>query len=225
MKPSYIVGLDLGQAQDFSALAVAEQTTGAGSVRYDIRHLERWPLGTSYTTVVKHVAALLAMPPLPGSILAVDGTGCGRAIVDMLRQHAGIQKAGVTVRPTLITAGQAVTVDGYGYLHVAKVQLVSVMHRLFGERRIQFAEALDLAETAEKELRTFKAKVTPAGSEQFLADWRDGEHDDLVLAVALACWWGERSQPMGRIDVSPPPRRPLVPRYESAARRRGTFGL
>lgn len=24
------------------------------------------------------------------------------------------------------------------------------------------------------------------------AAWREQEHDDLVLAVALACWWGER---------------------------------
>ncbi|HEY7307847.1 MAG TPA: hypothetical protein VH643_00670 [Gemmataceae bacterium] len=27
--------------------------------------------------------------------------------------------------------------------------------------------------------------------------WREGTHDDLVLAVALACWWAERSLPLG----------------------------
>ena len=32
-----------------------------------------------------------------------------------------------------------------------------------------------------------QVKVTPAGNEQFAA-WREGEHDDLVFAVALARW-------------------------------------
>jgi hypothetical protein len=28
----------------------------------------------------------------------------------------------------------------------------------------------------------------PFGQEQFVC-WREREHDDLVLAVALGCWW------------------------------------
>src|SRR5262249_37510858 len=79
------------------------------------------------------------------------------------------------------------------YLHVAKVQLVSVMQALFGQRRVRFAAALPLAKTAEQELRNFKAKITTAGSETFLADWRTGQHDDIVLAVALAAWLGENT--------------------------------
>jgi hypothetical protein len=38
-------------------------------------------------------------------------------------------------------------------------------------------------------LSAFKAKGTATGDP--LTDWRQGLHDDLVLAVALATWMGE----------------------------------
>jgi hypothetical protein len=43
-----------------------------------------------------------------------------------------------------------------------------------------------------REAQNFTVKVTPAGNETF-ESWRESEHDDLVLALALACWaaeWG-----------------------------------
>jgi hypothetical protein len=41
------------------------------------------------------------------------------------------------------------------------------------------------------ELRAFKVKITAAANETF-ESWRERDHDDLVLAVALACWLGQR---------------------------------
>jgi hypothetical protein len=41
-----------------------------------------------------------------------------------------------------------------------------------------------------RELQTFKIKMTAAGNET-LESWRERDHDDLVLAVALAAWAGE----------------------------------
>ena len=38
-----------------------------------------------------------------------------------------------------------------------------------------------------REMENFQVKVTDSGNEQFGA-WREGEHDDLLLATALACW-------------------------------------
>src|SRR5262245_44739878 len=40
----------------------------------------------------------------------------------------------------------------------------------------------------------FKVKVRLAANETFGA-WREGTHDDLVLAVALTVWSAERNQP------------------------------
>jgi hypothetical protein len=38
--------------------------------------------------------------------------------------------------------------------------------------------------------------VAPSGADP-VADWRERPHDDLVLAVAAAAWWGERLMPPG----------------------------
>jgi hypothetical protein len=51
-----------------------------------------------------------------------------------------------------------------------------------------------------KELENFKAKVTVAASDPYEL-WREGQHDDLVLAVALACWEGERRSRCGAPQV------------------------
>ena len=40
-----------------------------------------------------------------------------------------------------------------------------------------------------QEFQQFRASVVPAASQDDLASWRERDHDDLVLAVALACWW------------------------------------
>jgi hypothetical protein len=40
--PRYYVGLDLGQAADYTALAVVEQKSADEKAYYDVRHLQRW---------------------------------------------------------------------------------------------------------------------------------------------------------------------------------------
>ena len=43
-----------------------------------------------------------------------------------------------------------------------------------------------------QELENFRAKVTAARQET-LESWREGRHDDLILAVAVAAWLGEQA--------------------------------
>ena len=76
--PSYFVGLDLGQASDFSAVTVFEQTQRFPKNvvpdpevtpkvnHYALRYLKRWQLGTSYPVIVEEVVKLCERPPLPG---------------------------------------------------------------------------------------------------------------------------------------------------------------
>jgi hypothetical protein len=48
------------------------------------------------------------------------------------------------------------------------------------------------------ELDNFKAKINPAtGHDSYGAgaDWREGNHDDLVLSIALAVWYGQEINP------------------------------
>jgi hypothetical protein len=108
---SYFLGLDLGQAQDYSALVVLETTDTDPPRTYAGRHLQRWSLGTSYPTVAKDAAGIAEAMALSwrGRVtLAVDATGVGRAVVDLLRREP---MPHVHLIPILITGGDAVTQD------------------------------------------------------------------------------------------------------------------
>jgi hypothetical protein len=78
----YFVGLDLGQAQDFTALAVLTrpvvhryEVDADRKPAYAVPHLHRFPLGTPYPEVVAGVVELLRTPPLRQPMLVVDQTG------------------------------------------------------------------------------------------------------------------------------------------------------
>jgi len=196
MRPDYFLGLDLGQTRDFTALAVLERQppTDAGTAveppEYALRHLHRFPLGTPYTEIVPAVAALVRSGPLAESPVVVDQTGVGRAVVDMLRQAIG------WVVPVTITGGHAATVTEDRSFHVPKKELVTCLQILMQSRRLRIARTLHDAAVLVRELQQFQVKITAAAHETF-GVWREGQHDDLVLAVALACWWAERNPPLG----------------------------
>jgi hypothetical protein len=210
----FVSGLDLGQAADYTALAACEQTEGPDPLHqggrawyYAVRHLERYPLGTPYvgipgqsTGVGEAVKALMQRAPLIHTPLSVDQTGVGRAVVDMLRALAiPCQLAAVT-----ITAGEQTTRDEQGDWHVPKRELVGTLQTLLQCGRLKVAKALPLASVLESELTAFRVKQSRSGHESFEA-WREKDHDDVVLAVALACWLGERT-PTARWAASTPSR-------------------
>ena len=193
----FLVGLDLGQSQDYTALVVAERVqvpTGERS-RYDgtpiclkhyhVRHIQRFALGTAYPVIVEQVAGMLRQGPLVGRYrLVVDATGVGAPVVDLFRQ-GGMSPTGVT-----ITGGNTPTHEGANWL-VPKRDLVSTMQVLLQSRRLMVAEELPEAPLLVKELLDFQVKITMAAHDIYGA-WREGQHDDLVLATALAVWFGER---------------------------------
>jgi hypothetical protein len=209
----YIAGLDLGQVRDFSALALLERTRapdvpgGRLSYRYACRFRHRWPLGTPYVGtkgqpgIAEDTAALLGKLPA-GCTLVVDQTGVGRAVYEELRR-AGLPverpiaappgSVAPRLMPVTITGGAGpgtYAAGGQGWT-VPKRTLASVLQAVLGTRRLQVAPALPLAAVLVRELETFSVKINLAtGAETFEA-WRERDHDDLVLAVALACWCGE----------------------------------
>jgi hypothetical protein len=48
-----------------------------------------------------------------------------------------------------------------------------------------------------RELETMRMRITASGNDQYGA-YGEGEHDDLVLALALALWYAERQD--GRLQ-------------------------
>jgi hypothetical protein len=186
----WLVGLDLGQAADPSALAAVVQTLVARHWEHHVRSLFRWSLGTSYVAVVDDVERFVSREPLWGCTLVVDATGCGRPVVDLLRDR----RLPVNLVPATISGGAHSSFDVNG-ASVAKRELVAVINVLLGQRRLWIAAGLDLGPTLEGEFSTFRSKITATGHEQLEAPWREGAHDDLLLAASLALWYGERRPP------------------------------
>ena len=193
----FVLGLDLGQSQDFTAAVVLQRiivpldawTTDLQQKTetfYHVRHLERPPLGTSYPAIVSRVQELLQSGPLAQhpSALVVDGTGVGRPVIDLFRQ------AHLTPIAVTITGGEQESVMGLDY-RVPKRTLVSTLQLAFQTRKLKIAGGLPEAEVLVKELLNFKVKITATAHDTYEA-WREGQHDDLVLATALAVWWAER---------------------------------
>jgi hypothetical protein len=195
----YFVGLDLGQASEFTALAVLERSAGgsegAAAQRrpvYALRHLRRFPLGTPYAEVVDEVRGLLRTPPLPGAFLVADQTGVGQAVVSLLAEELRGQVT-CSFCPVTLTTGHEVSIGENGGVYVPKKELVSTLQVLFQLRHLRVARTLPDALLLVRELEQFRVKVATARTETS-ESWREGPHDDLVLGVALAAWVGEQAR-------------------------------
>ena len=49
--------------------------------------------------------------------------------------------------------------------------------------------SLSLVGTLKKELLNFRQKIDPATAHDSYSHRREGDHDDLVLATAMSCWY------------------------------------
>ena len=145
---------------------------------FQVGHLERLPLGTTYPAIVHHVGRLLARLP-EGAELCIDYTGVGRPVFDLFR-YSCTSPIGV-----LITSGVSeAIVDGIA--HVPKLVLISRLQVLLHEGRLKIQRDLPEAKNLVSELMDFRVQYTAAGHLTFNA--REGRHDDLVLALAIACY-------------------------------------
>lgn len=213
----FFVGVDLGQMSDFTAYAVLQRfhmphpQSRRLEYAFDVPHLHRFPLGTPYPVIVEHIRDLMTKPPLGGrSVLVVDGTGVGRPVVDMF-QEVMLNPVDIT-----ITCGTEVT-RGKSSLsfNVPKRDLVSVCSVLLQNRRLRIAAALEHAETLKNELLNFKVKITLQGNDTYGAEapWREGNHDDLVLATGVGAWYGMRYYPGSYVAGRPDPKMQEINRH------------
>ncbi len=205
----YVVGIDLGQASDYTAICVLERlppqmvtekqpvkmgpdtfmktVTVEKPPHLHCRQLARVDLGTKYPEIVRKAKAMLATPQLEGATLVVDGTGVGRAVIDMFRE-AGLRPLAVH-----ITSGATVHFDK-GYWYVPKKDLVAAAQVPLQDRRLVFTNASQWNDALTREMQAFKIKITESANDTYGA-WREGENDDLIFAVMLAAWAAQRMRP------------------------------
>jgi hypothetical protein len=175
----YFVGLDLGKEQDFTALAVIEKTTSSLA----LRHLERYPLGTPYTRVADHVKGLLSTGPLLGAELVVDKTGVGTAVTDIFGERGLVYTA-----VTITSKGYKMHGSEAREISVPKSVLVASLEVPFHNGTLKVAKGLTGWDALREELLLFRRKQNKKTAHISYSHWRESDHDDLVLAAALACW-------------------------------------
>ncbi len=157
---------------------------GAAERQCQLEYLERVPLGTPYPQVIERIAAL--MERLPVASLVVDATGVGRAVLDQMRE-AGLAPVAVT-----ITGGRFTSYDGSRW-RVPKKALLRPLVAAMDAGRLKVAKGLRETEAFQREFLAFQRRITESGNATFEGV---GEHDDLVIAVALACWWPAARKPL-----------------------------
>jgi hypothetical protein len=202
----YVIGLDLGKLHDFTAVAVIKvHEQPPEKPMLHLGHLERYPLGTLYSDQADKVAALYqtfqdatqvpaviprhTQPGVPPELI-VDATGVGEGVIELLSQR------GLRYRAVQITAGMRSSAVA-GRYRVPKRELVGRLVGPFESGRLKIAAGMPLAEELKKELFNFDAKINPTTAHVSFEAWRESDHDDLVLAAALAAWWVERRRLVG----------------------------
>ena len=165
---AHFAGLDLGQAQHYSALAILRRVRSL--VKYDahpweearqtifqVGFCERWQLGTSYTKIVNDVAEVLRHPRWEGNIrLALDLGSVGRAVADIFKTY-GVPFMGITS-----TAGNNATVEK-NEASVPRNTLISLLQSKLDQKLLSFHADLPMADTLKAELESIQTKFTDSG--------------------------------------------------------------
>jgi hypothetical protein len=192
--PQFYLGLDLGQRHDHTALAVLARDavpvafdyarwSPVTEARHTLFHLERFPLGLPYVEIAETVASrarsLCAGRP---AILAVDATGLGGPVVEMIRR----------ARPP--AAILEITITGSAQAHstprglsIPRRDLLTAVAAAAEHRDFAIAPNLPFF----SDLRNELAALRPDASSS-------GKHDDLAIALSLALYIARLPRPRPR---------------------------
>lgn len=184
MFSKYIIGLDLGQQNDYTVLTVVEPITSPlEGVKYHVPYMYRYPLKTSYVYIVEHVRNFIEMRQLEDYLLVVDHTGVGIPIVDLFNEHS-INLVGIT-----ITGGHKANWHTPRSATVPKQELISCLQMAMQCKKMQISKDIGILDVLIKEFIGFTARITKSGKGKFEAE--HGVHDDTVLSLAMAIWYCE----------------------------------
>ncbi len=199
---TFVVGVDLASQHDFTALCVIRSTNVPTAPRVpietvlDLVHLERWrqlPYPKTVDRILERFDAVRGMEARSRAELVVDATGVGLPVLHMLQERYP-RALGV-----LIHGGDTEQVTGKVH-RVPKRNLVGHLQVVLQAERLRIARELPLSGVLAAELTGFKVKIGLTGHDRYgnevgEAMWREQDHDDLVLATALAVWRLERPRP------------------------------
>ena len=186
----FFVGLDLGQARDYSAIIVNEKRVARdGGIFHAIRFAHRFRLGTNYLDVAREVADLMdRLPerPEPPQVWA-DNTGVGRPVSDLLRDQ-GLRPWNVN-----LTAGANWSISGDRTISLPKSIMASTLNVALQNGEIGFAGDLPWLDQLTRELGTYRVTTTAASGVDSFSARTEADHDDFVVSLGLAVFGASRN--------------------------------
>jgi hypothetical protein len=208
----FFVGVDLGQRRDHTAIVAVERVGPVSAVssrtpEIHVRFAERVPLGTPYPRVVERVREVvqgLGSAARASSMwgmaakctVVVDATGVGAPVVDLMRGAGlGSMRPGMPAMPCEVVAvtisggerERSLRSNGGRAWSVPKRDLIGGVQTLLERGELKIAAKLREREALRRELLDVETRENASGRMRIGADGA-GEHDDLVIALALACW-------------------------------------
>jgi len=195
------MGLDIGRAQDYSALSIVARkwfTPNAEDIdpkrllsRYYVMYMRRFELNTPYEIVEQEVARLWGMPEMNGTRnwAIGDMTGVGAPVME------GIRRKRVPMIGVVITGGETVSQPQPNEYHVPKEALVTQLVKLAQNGRLKVMKGVRYQDEFREELGAFGYKINKGSSTVSYESIENAVHDDLVISVALATWFAESHAP------------------------------
>jgi hypothetical protein len=192
---SVLLGLDLGQQNDYSVLSVLVQATGFSNTNtYSLVRLHRFPLKTDYYLVVDTVTDFIYRKLQHASYtLVVDKSGVGAPIVEILNKNNLNMCSIVSQGGQHPRKRKGVFPEEYT---VPKRDIITNLQALLQSKRLKISGHINHLETLKKEMINFKYKISESGRPKF--ESAPGKNDDIVLSIGYAAWYGEYTSSGGR---------------------------
>lgn len=192
----YVIGADLGTLQDPTAISIIEDLLvpaprwGKGYVQeFEPRQLTlvqsfRLKVGLDWPVIVDTIRKVKNQ--VQDSTLWVDTSGIGQPVGAMLKEK-GVMFTGLT-----ITGGDTFKKVDHITYRCSKSYLISFLSTLFQSGELKIANGVVDAKEFRQQVEDFQAITNASGN----ISWgtREGRHDDLLIATAIAAFGVMQSQ-------------------------------
>jgi hypothetical protein len=179
----YIASLDPAKLHDYAAIAVGDVQDEVMNLVFLERHK-----GISYPQLVSRTKEVLdKLKPESKTLFKksnipfiLDATGLGMVLRD------DFHREGITVLPVMFTSGDKTTMSK-GCIHLGKLELIGVLLNSLEYKKIKVNPNLKNADILFREAASYRGRLTTTGYMKMEA--AEGEHDDILIAVALLAWY------------------------------------
>ena len=199
MHRRFIISVDIGQTNEYTAITVIEEIRDLrGGKFFHVGHIERMEAGTTYHTIIQRINELRDRPEFKQCIVhvVVDLTAVGKPVWELLEK----QCLGCVITGVFITGGDSVTEEERCIFRVPKRDLITSLQLVLQGNALVIAEGLPEGDAFRSGLASYGEKKVSLNMHGHVENWREGANDGIVLSVAIGVWDGVRGKPFDLMD-------------------------